>query len=71
MTDDLALYEHDRPKWLEIVAPKMAARIGDNTYDDTALAYVWAAMPRDYQTAVWALLPEPQRERIRKVRSGK
>ena len=69
--DELAIYENDRPKWLEIVAPKQAARIGDNTYDDTALAYVWAGMQRDYQTAVWALLPEAQHERIRKVRGAR
>lgn len=68
--DELTQYENDRPGWLAVVAPKQAVRISDNTYDAAAMAYVWAGMERDYQTAVWALLPESQRERIRKLRSG-
>jgi hypothetical protein len=71
MTDDLALYETDRPAWLATVAPKQAARIADDTYDDASLAYAWASMQRDYQTAVWALLPEAQKQRIRMLRRGK
>lgn len=69
--DELTQYENDRPGWLAAVAPKQAVRIADGTYDDAALAYVWAGMERDYQTAVWKLLPEEQRQRIRTLRSGK
>jgi major membrane immunogen (membrane-anchored lipoprotein) len=29
------------------------------------------SMQRDYQTAVWALLPEAQKQRIRMLRRGK
>lgn len=66
--DELELYKNDRPKWLEIVAPKQAVRIADDTYTDEALQAVWAAMPRDYQTAVWQHLDDTQRERIRALR---
>jgi len=66
--DELQLYENDRPKWLEIVAPKQAARIADDTYDDAVLKAVWAGMGRDYQTAVWQHLDESQRARIRALR---
>lgn len=68
MTDELELYKTDRPKWLELVAPKQAARITDDTYDDAVLQAVWAAMPRDYQTAVWTHMDESSRARIRALR---
>lgn len=68
--DELELYKNDRANWLEIVAPRQAARIADDTYDDEVLAAVWAAMPRDYQTAVWRHLAEPQRAYVRDLRAA-
>lgn len=69
--DELELYKTDRPKWLAIVAPKQAEHVTDNTYDDAALAGAWAGMQRDYQSAVWALLDDAGRDRVRRVRAGK
>jgi hypothetical protein len=66
--DELELYKNDRPKWLAIVAPKQAERMNDDTYDDAVLAAVWSGMQRDYQTAVWAQLSDPARNRVRKLR---
>lgn len=63
------LYETDRPSWLSLVAPKQASRMMDDTYDDATLAAVWAAMARDYQSSVWALLGNQSRARIRALRS--
>ena len=67
--DELELYKNDRPAWLELIAPKMAARIAGDTYDDVVLQAVWSGMPRDYQTAVWAHLDESARARIRALRA--
>jgi L-alanine-DL-glutamate epimerase-like enolase superfamily enzyme len=69
MSEELALYQTDRPRWLTTVAPKQAARISDDTYDDAVLAAVWAAMPRDYQVAVWQLLGDSARTRIKSLRA--
>ena len=63
------LYETDRPAWINQAAPRTAQIFADTL--DATLAGMWSRMPRDYQTAVWALLPEPQRERIRKLRGAK
>lgn len=68
--DELELYKNDRPKWLELVAQKQAARIADDTYDDAVLQAVWAGMARDYQTAVWQHLDDTQRARIRALRNA-
>ena len=65
---ELEQYENDRSGWLSVVAPRQAARMSDDTYDDTVMAAVWAAMPRDYQTAVWTHLDKPARERIKALR---
>ena len=70
MTDELEMYKNDRPKWLELVAPKQASCIADDTYDDAVLKAAWAGMDRDYQTAVWAHLDESSRARIRKLRNA-
>jgi hypothetical protein len=67
--NELEVYQTDRPNWLAIVAPKQAARISDDTYDDAVLASVWAAMPRDYQVAVWQLLDESARTRVKSLRA--
>ena len=64
MTDELTQYENDRPGWLAVVAPKQAARIADDTYDDTLLAYVWSAMPRDYQAAVLPYLTDAKLQAV-------
>jgi hypothetical protein len=67
--DERELYETDRPAWINQVSPRMAKIIADTP--DTTLPGMWARMPRDYQTAVWALLPEAHKQRIRMLRSGK
>lgn len=60
------LYETDRPAWINQAAPRMAKIFADTP--DATLADMWARMPRDYQTAVWAHLDESARARIRALR---
>lgn len=66
MTDELTLYQTNKPLWLEMVGPKMAGLIPN--YDDATLAATWADMGRDYQTATWKHLDEVSRDRVRRVR---
>jgi hypothetical protein len=66
MTDELELYKTDREGWLAYVSPNMARKLA--TEPDATLGDTWARIPRDYQTAVWQHLDEPQRERIRALR---
>lgn len=66
MTEELDLYESDRTKWLVWVAPRMAQRL--TTWPDATLGDTWARIPRDYQMAVWALLDDATRERIKRIR---
>jgi len=66
--DETELYCTDRPAWIALVAPRMVARIADPSSDDAMLAYAWTGMARDYQTAVWALLDEASKERIKRIR---
>ena len=66
MTDERALYETDRVAWLNYVAPSMARKLA--VEPNATLGATWARIPRDYQTAVWPLLDETQRQRIRKLR---
>ncbi len=68
MTDERSLYETDRNQWLAFVAPNMARRLA--TEPDATLGATWARIPRDYQTAVWQHLDEPQRARIRTLRKA-
>ena len=68
MTDERALYETDRVAWLTYVAPNMARKLA--VEPDAKLGATWARIPRDYQTAVWPLLDEPRRQRIRKLRQN-
>ena len=67
--DELSLHETDRVAWLAYVAPNMARKLA--VEPDATLGATWARIPRDYQTAVWPLLDEPQRQRIRKLRTRK
>ena len=67
--DELTLHDTDRTTWIAYVAPKMASQIA--TDPDDKVNRDWPRIPDDYKAAVWALLPEPQRERIRKLRGGK
>lgn len=63
------LHDTDRPAWLKYVAPRMAQRLRE--FDaDASLADAWAFLQRDYQRAVWALLDEPMRARIRNARKA-
>lgn len=69
MTDELTLYETDRDGWLAYVAPNLARRIASDP--DDKVNRDWPRIPDDYKAAVWKLLPEEQRQRIRELRSGK
>lgn len=67
---ELGLYKNDRTAWLARVAPRQAERFSDATYDDTVASAVWGAMGDDYKAAVWNLLPDAQKDRIRRIRSA-
>lgn len=67
MTDDLTLYQTDRPAWIAKHAPNMAAILSQST--DAQLAESWERMPRDYQTATWQHLGDADRERVRMMRN--
>ena len=67
--DELALYGTDRNAWLAYVAPNMARQIASDS--DEKVNRVWPSIPDDYKRAVWKLLPEEQRQRIRDLRDGK
>jgi hypothetical protein len=69
MTDERTLYETDRTGWLAYVAPNMARQIA--TDPDDKVNRDWPRIPEDYKAAVWALLPEAQKQRIRMLRRGK
>lgn len=66
--DEIALYVSDRDAWLAHVAPRMADRLASAT--DEQIKRDWNRMTRDYQTAVWQHLDEPQRARIRTLRKA-
>lgn len=70
MTDELATYQTYRRAWLALVAPRMAARITDAETGDAVISLAWGLMQDDYKAAVWALLDEPTRERVRRVRAA-
>lgn len=64
-----ALFETNRPAWLAYVAPRMATRLRAMTdVPDVTLSDAWGFLQRDYQRAVWVLLDEPTRTRIRNAR---
>lgn len=65
-SQELDLYRNDRPAWLKLVAPRMAARLRD--MPRAKLADEWPQLPRDYQRAVWAVLEATTREAIRLAR---
>lgn len=62
-----ALYDSDRPAWLREVAPRMAERLAN--VRDEVLGGAWSDLPRDYQRAVWLVLDEPTKDRIRAARA--
>jgi hypothetical protein len=66
MSEELKLYETDRPAWIAQSAPRLALRIAEG--DESSLNRSWSCMGRDYQTATWQHLDEVQRDRIRKLR---
>lgn len=68
MTDELALHNTDRGAWLAYVAPNMARKIATDT--DEQVQRDWPRIPQDYKAAVWSLLPEAQRERVRALRKA-
>lgn len=63
---ELDLYWNDRPAWLKLVAPRMAAKL--RGMSGRELADEWSCLGRDYQRAVWAVLDEATREAIRRAR---
>lgn len=65
-SQEFSLYHADRPAWLTLVAPRMAARLRDMS--PNKLADEWSQLPRDYQCAVWAVLDNITREAIRLAR---
>lgn len=67
MTTERALYESDRATWLAQAAPRCAARLA--LCNDADLAEQWTFLSRDYQLAVWNLLDEAMRTRVRAVRA--
>lgn len=70
MSDELALYHDDRPAWIAMHAPCVAATLADPAADDDIIRLAWEVMRRDYKAAVWALLDEAGRERVRRVRAA-
>lgn len=66
-----ALFDADRPGWLAYVAPRMAKRLQEMTdVPDATLADTWGFLSRDYQRAVWPLLDDATRDRIRAARKA-
>lgn len=70
-SEERALFETDRPAWLRYVAPRMAERLQSMVdVPDATLADTWGFLSRDYQRAVWPLLDEATRTRIRRARTA-
>jgi hypothetical protein len=67
MTAELTPPSTESYAWVGYIARGMAHQLASEP--SSTLGATWARIPRDYQTAVWKLLAEPQRERIRKVRA--
>ncbi|MGN6314569.1 MAG: hypothetical protein ACTHMO_12530 [Rhodanobacteraceae bacterium] len=65
---EMRLYQTDRAGWLAHVAPRRAAQMA--AMDGDALNRAWTELPRDYQCAVWAKLPESERARLRGLRKA-
>lgn len=63
---ELDLYWNDRPAWLKLVAPRMAARL--RAVPDDQISDIYGCLPRDYQVAVWAVLDDLTREAIKLAR---
>lgn len=59
-----ALYLRDYVAWLAHAAPRIAALI-PHRGDGSELATTWSMLSREEQRAVWALLNDVQRERVR------
>jgi len=65
------LHDTDRPAWLAYVAPRMAVRLSEMAdVPDATLADTWGFLSRDYQRAVWPLLDDAMRDRIRAARKA-
>jgi hypothetical protein len=66
--DELALYQTDRPAWLQQVAPRMARKL--EAMNDNELANTWTTLARDYQRAVWGVMDQTTQSRVRKARTA-
>jgi hypothetical protein len=64
--NELALFQNDRPAWVALAAPRIAARIV--TMDNAQIDYCWQTMLHDLRKKVWTLLDDPQKARVRAVR---
>jgi hypothetical protein len=65
--EEYALYESDYATWLVQAAPRCAVRLA--LCNDADLTEQWELLSRDYQLAVWNLLDEAMRTRVRAVRA--
>ena len=67
--DERNLHDTNRYSWIAYVAPSMAASL--KKMDACGIGRTWPMMPRDYQKAVWCLLDEATRERVKSVRNDR
>ena len=62
-----ALYDRDPAAWRAYAAPRLAARLATIKHD---LGLSWSLLTRDTQVAVWPLLDESTRSRVREAREA-
>ena len=68
-TDEWGLYEHNRPAWVAMAAPRIAALIPGNNRAE--LRQLWRVSKQDTKAAIWELLDATQRARIEAALRGK
>lgn len=66
--EEHVLYETNRVAWIKQAAPKLANGFDEMT--DKAINHMWDVAGDQLKHAVWELLTEPQRNRVRSVRTG-
>jgi len=66
--DELVLFKSNRTAWMDLSAPRIAARIA--AMDDKQIDHCWQTMMKDLRKQVWLLLDEPQKARVRTIRPG-
>lgn len=60
------LHDTDRDAWLRYVAPRLRVKL----FQHPSLALAWATLERDTQRAVWALLDDGDRAKVRTARDA-